>query len=46
MATKNINIRIEEDLKKESEQAFQEVENNELEVARSVEELWEKLNGD
>lgn len=36
MATKNINIRIEEDLKKESEQAFQEVENNELEVAAQL----------
>ncbi len=84
MATKNINIRIEEDLKKESEelfeelglslsaavklflkqsvressipfeiklnkdseQAFREVKNNDLESAHSVEELWEKLNAD
>lgn len=84
MATKNINIRIEEDLKKQSEelfddlglslsaavkiflkqsvresgipfeiklnkdseQALREVENNNLETAHSVEELWEMLNAD
>ena len=84
MATKNINIRVDEDLKKESEelfedlglslsaavkiflkqsfresaipfeitlnkdseQAFREVENNELETVHSVKELWGKLNED
>ena len=33
-------------LNKDTEQAFREVENDQLEVASSVEDLWNKLNAD
>lgn len=33
-------------LNRESQQAFSEIENNELETFNSVDELWEDLNSD
>lgn len=37
---------MEEDLNKDSEQAFREIENNELEKAHSLEKLGEKLDAE
>lgn len=46
MDTYNNDSLREEDLDKDSDQAFREVENNELETAHTVEELWKKLDED